>query len=182
VKAGKGNKFTAGIVIVAAGAWSGQVDKTLSLPVRPIHGQIMAIQGPKGGMKHNVQRVGAAGYATPRADGRVLVGATSEDFGYEKKITPDGMAALSGMVRDLLPHLAGNKVLDTWSGLRPGSPDGLPAIGPDPRMPTGFLWASGHGGYGMMQCPATAKVVADLVMKREPRIPIASVNPARFLR
>ncbi len=182
VLAGRNRKFTAGMVIVAAGAWSGRVDKTLSLPIRPVHGQILSLQGPKGGMRHNVQRLGAGGYATPRTDGRVFVGATSEDFGYEKKVTPDGLAALSGMVRDLLPNLAGNKVLDTWSGLRPGSPDGLPAIGPDPRMPAGFLWASGHGGYGMMQCPATARVVADLVMKREPRIPIAAVNPARLIR
>ena len=112
----------------------------------------------------------------------MLVGATSEDLGYEKKVTAEGLAALAEMTRALLPHLADRKPLDSWSGLRPGSPDGSPAIGPDPRATSGFLWASGHGGYGMMQCPATAKVVADLVLKRAPRIPLASVNPARLVR
>jgi len=181
VKAGE-DKLSAGLVVIAAGAWSGKIDKRLSLPVRPIHGQILSIEGPKGGLRHNLQRLGAGGYATPRADGRVVVGATSEDFGYEKKVTPAGLASLAGMVRDLVPHLAGHKVLDTWSGLRPGSPDGLPAIGRDPRVSSGFLWATGHGGYGMMQCPATARVVTDFVMKREPRIPVASVDPARLVR
>jgi glycine oxidase len=181
VKAGE-DRLSAGIVVMAAGAWSGKVDERLSLPVRPVHGQILSIEGPRGGLRHNLQRAGAGGYATPRADGRILVGATSEDFGYEKKVTPEGLAALAGMVRDLLPHRADSRVLETWSGLRPGSPDGLPAVGPDPRVPAGFLWATGHGGYGMMQGPATAAVVTDLVARREPRIPIASVNPARLVR
>ncbi len=181
VEAG-GEKLSAGTVVVAAGAWAGKVDARLALPVRPVHGQILSVEGPEGGLRHNLQRLGAGGYATPRADGRVLVGATSEDFGFEKKVTPEGLAALSGMVRDLVPHLAGRKVLDAWSGLRPGSPDGLPAVGPDPRAPSGLLWAAGHGGYGMMQGPATAAAVTDLVMKRKPRIPLEAVDPARLVR
>jgi glycine/D-amino acid oxidase-like deaminating enzyme len=80
-----------------------------------------------------------------------------------------------------MPHLAEQRVLDSWSGLRPGSPDGLPVVGSDPRVDGGFLWAAGHGGYGMMQNPATAKVVTDLVLKRAPRIPIASVDPGRLV-
>jgi glycine oxidase len=174
-------RIRAGTVVVTAGAWSGKVDPKLTLPVRPVHGQILSIEGPKGGLRHNLQRLGAGGYATPRADGRVVVGATSEDFGFEKKVTAGGLAALSAMVRDLLPHLADRKVLDVWSGLRPGSPDGLPAVGPDPRAP-GLFWAAGHGGYGMMQGPATAQAVADLVLKRKPRLAVESVDPARFVR
>ena len=167
--------------IVAAGAWSGTVDLKLPMPLRPVHGQILAVEGPKGGLKHNLQRLGAGGYATPRADGRVVVGATSEDFGFEKRVTDDGRAALAAMVKALLPHLEA-KVLDTWSGLRPGSADGSPAVGPDPRVSSGFFWAAGHGGYGMMQGPATASVLVDLVLGRKPRIPIDGVRPARFVR
>jgi len=180
VRAGE-EEIAAGTVVVAAGAWSGGIDPGLKLPVRPVHGQIQSLAGPKGGLRHNLQRLSAGGYATPRADGRVLVGATTEDFGFEKKVTPDGLSALAGMTRALLPHLADHKPLDTWSGLRPGSPDGLPAVGPDPRA-AGLMWATGHGGYGMMQCPATAAVVTDLVLMRKPRIPVASVDPARFVR
>ncbi|HEX7901418.1 MAG TPA: FAD-dependent oxidoreductase [Planctomycetota bacterium] len=181
VKAGE-ESIQAGTVVIAAGAWSGKIEPRLALPIKPVRGQIQSLAGPKGGLKHNLQRMSAGGYATPRADGRVIVGATSEDAGYEKAVTPEGLAALAEMTRALVPHIADRKPLDTWSGLRPGSPDGSPAIGPDPRATSGFLWASGHGGYGMMQCPATAKVVADLVMKRAPRIPLASVAPSRFAR
>lgn len=176
-------KITAGIVINASGAWAGRVDEQLALPIRPVHGQILSLQGPIGGLRHNIQKrgAGAGGYITPRADGRVLVGATNENFGYEKKVTPEGLRRLSGLVNDVMPHLAQHRVLDSWSGLRPGSPDGLPAIGPDPRAEGGYFWAAGHGGSGMMQNPATAKVVTDLVMNRAPRIPVASVRPARFV-
>jgi glycine oxidase len=174
-------KITGGIVINAAGAWSGTVDEQLPMRIRPVHGQILSLQGPKGGLRHNIQKRGAGGYITPRVDGRVLVGATNEDFGYEKKLTPSGLRMLSGLVHDVMPHLAAHRVLDIWSGLRPGSPDGLPVIGPDPRAEAGYFWAAGHGGNGMMQNPATAKVVTDFVMNRAPRIPVESVRPARLV-
>ena len=174
-------KIAGGIVINASGAWAGTVDERLPMRIRPVHGQILSLQGPKGGLRHNIQKRGSGGYITPRTDGRVLVGATNEDFGYEKKVTPEGLRRLSGLVHDVMPHLAEHRVLDSWSGLRPGSPDGLPAVGPDPRAEAGYLWAAGHGGNGMMQNPATAKVVTDLVMNRAPRIPVESVRPARLV-
>ncbi len=174
-------KIAGGLVINAAGAWAGRVDEQLPIRIRPVHGQILSLQGPKGGLRHNIQKRGAGGYFTPRADGRMLVGATNEDFGYEKKVTPSGLRTLSGLVHDVMPHLAAHPVLDSWSGLRPGSPDGLPVIGPDPRAEAGYFWAAGHGASGMMQNPATAKVVTDFVMKRAPRIPVESVRPARLV-
>lgn len=174
-------KLQGGTVVVAAGAWAGKVDPRLPMPIQPVHGQIIALEGPPRGLRHNIQRSGSGGYITPRADGRILAGATSEDFGYEKKVTPSGLRALAGVVRDLMPHLSDRRVLDSWSGLRPGSPDGLPAIGPDPRAGGGLLWAAGHGGYGMMQAPATAKVVTDLVAGRPPRLPLDSVRAARLV-
>jgi glycine oxidase len=174
-------KIAGGLVINASGAWAGRLDPQLPMRIRPVHGQILSLQGPKAGLRHNIQKRGSGGYITPRADGRVLVGATNEDFGYEKKVTPEGLRRLSGLVHDVMPHLAEHRVLDSWSGLRPGSPDGLPAIGPDPRADAGYLWAAGHGGNGMMQNPATAKVVTDLVMNRAPRIPVESVRPARLV-
>lgn len=174
-------EIAAKTTILAAGAWSGTLDLKLPMPIRPVHGQILSVEGPKAALRHNLQRADAGGYATPRADGRVVVGATSEDFGFQKKVTDDGRASLAAMVRDLLPRLAPPKVLDTWSGLRPGSADGFPAVGPDPRA-EGVLWGAGHGGYGMMQGAATAAVLADLVLGRKPRIPIGAVAPSRWIR
>jgi glycine oxidase len=178
--ASTGEQIAGGIVINACGAWAGKVDGEVPMRIAPVHGQILAIEGPKGGLRHNIQKLGAGGYMTPRADGRVLAGATSEDFGYEKKVTPNGLRSLVMLVRDVMPHLADHRVLDSWSGLRPGTPDGLPAVGHDARAEN-YFWAAGHGGYGMMQNPATAKVVTDLVMKRPPRLPIDSVDPARLV-
>ena len=71
--------------------------------------------------------------------------------------------------------------MDIWTGLRPASPDALPIIGTDPRASGGFLWAAGHSSSGIMQAPATAKVLVDLVLGREPRIPLHKVSIERFL-
>ena len=77
-------KIAGGIVINACGAWAGRVDEKVPMRIRPVHGQILSLQGPKGGLRHNIQKRGTGGYITPRTDGRVLVGATNEDFGYKE--------------------------------------------------------------------------------------------------
>lgn len=177
-----GEVWHAGIVINAGGAWAGRVDPRLTHPVFPYHGQIMAVAGPSCGLRHNVSRVGRSGYATPRADGQVVVGATHDTWGYQKKITPAGMGDLASIVVDLLPCLEEMPVLDVWSGLRPGTEDGLATIGPDPRLDGGYLWGAGHSAAGMMQMPATAAVLTDLVLDRPPRIPIGQLRFERYLK
>jgi glycine oxidase len=177
-----GDRLHAGWVINAAGAWAGRIDARVALPITPDHGQILALEGRPGELRHNLQRPGAGGYITARADGRVLVGATSEDFGYDKKVTPEGLRALKAVLNDILPHFAPRRVAATWSGLRPATPDGLPAVGPDPRTSGGYLWGAGHGGYGIMSAPATAEALVDLVLGRKPRGPLGAVTPGRFVR
>ena len=175
------DRLLSATVINAAGAWAGRLDPELTHPVTPLHGQIMSLAGPPGGLRHNLSRAGSWGYATPREDGRVVVGATEDEWGYQKKITPDGMTLLGVITRNLLPSLVDCPMLDIWSGLRPATPDGLPAIGPDPRTGGGYLWAAGHTASGMMQMPATAAVLTDLVLNRDPQIPIHQVRIDRFL-
>ncbi len=175
------DRLGAKTVINAAGAWAGRLDARLTHPAYPLHGQIMPLRGPPCGLRHTVFRTGNWGYATPRADGRVIVGATEDEWGFQKKISPDGMALLGFITRNILPCLADTPVLDIWSGLRPATPDGLPAIGPDPRVGGGYLWAAGHTASGMMQAPGTAAVLTDLVQDRQPRIPINRVLIDRFL-
>ncbi len=173
--------FFAQTVINAAGAWAGQIDSQLTLPIEPLHGQIMALSPPPCGLRHNIMKAGTWGYATPRDDGRVLVGATEDEWGYQKKITPDGLSLLGAIIHNILPCLKTCEVLDVWSGLRPASPDGLPTIGPDPRLDGGYLWAAGHTASGMMQAPATAVVLTDLVLGVQPRINTHQVRVDRFL-
>ena len=171
----------AGTVINTAGAWAGGIDPRLTHPVYPDHGQIMAVLGPTRGLRHNLSRVGAEGYATPRPDGRVIFGATHELWGYRKKITADGFAFLAATLDELLPDLRDAPVLETWSGLRPGTPDGLPTVGPDPRVRGGYLWGAGHASSGMQQMPATAQVLTDLALQRVPRLPIHQLAIQRYL-
>lgn len=171
----------AGTVINTAGAWAGGIDPRLTHPVYPDHGQIMAVQGPPRGLRHNLSRVGAEGYATARPDGRVIFGATHELWGYQKKLTADGFAFLAATVDELLPALSDAPVLAIWSGLRPGTPDGLPTVGPDPRVRGGYLWGAGHASSGMQQMPATALVLTDLALQRAPRLPIQQLAIQRFL-
>lgn len=168
-------------VINAAGAWAGQIAPHLTHPVEPLHGQILSLSAPPCGLRHNVMKAGTWGYATPRDDGRVLIGATEDEWGFEKKITPDGLTLLGMITRNILPCLKDCEVLDIWSGLRPASPDGLPTIGPDPRVQGGYLWAAGHTASGMMQAPATAAVLIDLVLQKQPCIAIDQVLVDRFL-
>ena len=169
------------VVVNAAGAWAGRIDERLSHPVFPVHGQIMAVAAPPAGLRHNVSRAAGYGYATPRPDGRIVVGATHEAWGFAKRVTPDGLASLSAMVTSVLPVLASQPILDIWTGLRPGTIDSLPTIGPDPRASGGYLWATGHYSSGMMQMPATALVVADLALGRAPRLAIDQLTVERYL-
>ncbi len=174
------DEMHAATVINAAGAWAGRIDPRLTHPVFPLHGQIMSVAAPACGLRHNVSRADRWGYATPRPDGRVVVGATHDEWGYEKKITPEGMEYLGQIVQNVMPVLIGRPVLDIWSGLRPGTVDGLPTIGPDPRVSSGYLWAAGHSSSGMMQMPATAKVLVDLVQGEKPDPAIDQLRIERY--
>lgn len=174
-------RLGAGWVINAAGAWAGMLDSTFSAPITPDHGQILSLEGPALGLRHTLQRWGRYGYITPRPDGRVVVGATHEEIGFRRRITPEGLNYLAGVVSTVLPGIMEQAMLDIWTGLRPASPDTLPLIGPDPRASGGFLWAAGHSSSGIMQAPATAKVLVDLVLGRKPRIPLDKVGIERFL-
>ena len=129
-------------------------------------------------------RIGAAAAPAarrPRPAPRVVVGATHEAWGFAKRVTPDGLASLSSIVTSVLPVLASQPIVDIWSGLRPGTIDSLPTIGPDPRAAGGFLWATGHYSSGMMQMPATALVVSDLALGRRPRLAIDQLTVERYL-
>ncbi len=175
------DRMGAGWVINAAGAWAGLLDPALAAPITPDHGQIMSLEGPELGLRHTLHRWGRYGYITPRPDGRVVVGATHEEIGFRRQITPEGLHYLAGVVSTVLSGLMDQAMLDIWTGLRPASPDALPIIGPDPRASAGFLWAAGHSSSGIMQAPATAKVLVDLVLGRKPRIPLDKVGIERFL-
>jgi glycine oxidase len=110
-------------------------------------------------------------YLVPRSDGRVLIGATEEDAGFDKRTTAGAIRDLLAFGIKLVPGLADVPVERCWAGLRPGSPDGLPFIGPVPGLENLFV-AAGHFRAGIQLSPGTGTLMTELILDRPPTIPL----------
>jgi glycine oxidase len=153
---------SAEIVINAAGAWAGTlpgVPPEAAIPVVPVKGQMLALAMPRNFVRRVLWVPGA--YLVPRADGRLLVGATVEDAGFDVRVTARGVRSLLDAALSALPSLAELTVAETWAGLRPGTPDGLPYVGETALG--GYYVAAGHYRNGILLTPATAVLMADLL-------------------
>jgi glycine oxidase len=179
-----GTEIAAGTVIVAAGAWSGQVagvPAPFAAPIRPVKGQTVRLRLPGEPRLHHVARAsvkGAPVYLVPRPDGRIVVGASSEEAGFD--VTPRA-GAVYEVLRDaqtVLPELGEAAFEEVCTGLRPGSPDNAPLIGPSGL--DGLVHASGHYRNGILLTPVTADAVADLVTEGALPGPFAPFRPTRF--
>jgi glycine oxidase len=153
-------------VVIAAGAWSGALG---AVPVRPVKGQALRLRDPSGpGLCDHVLRWGppTPGYLVPRGDGRYVLGATSEERGFDTTVTAGGLHELLRDANELVPGVLEFEIEEHIAGLRPGTPDNAPIIGRslvDPRV----VWATGHYRNGVLLAPVTAElVVAELT--REP--------------
>jgi glycine oxidase len=167
-----------GTVVVSAGAWSGQLLEPLGVhaPTPPFKGQIVLLRA-KRALIHRVVEHGK-NYLVPRDDGRVLVGATEENAGFDSLTSAQVTRQLVDMAVRLCPVLARAEVEATWAGLRPGSCDGKPYIGRTPGLEN-VIVASGHKRAGLQLAPATGELVADLVLARVPRL---NIEPFRLDR
>jgi glycine oxidase len=168
-----------GQVVIAAGAWSAVAAGWfgLRIPVAPDRGQIMALL-PKGRpLRHVVH--GGPGYAVPKADGLVVVGATHEDVGFDARVTVDGLAFLVDLARLLVPALADATLSHAWAGLRPHLATGpTPLIGPIPGWRNAWL-ATGHGAIGITLSPGTGQLLAQAILGRPTAQPLAPFAPDR---
>jgi glycine oxidase len=174
-----GREVSAGAVVLAAGAGAGGIRGLgAPTPVVPVRGQMAAL-GPVRGMGARIVE-GAGVYLVPRRWGRILVGATVEHVGFRNSVTPEGIAGLLRGARRLVPGLGSLPATEVWAGLRPGTPDDLPILGPDPALP-GLLHAGGHYRNGILLAPITARILADLLAGRDPGIDLAPFHPRRFL-
>lgn len=186
IRLGSGEHIETDQVVLAAGAWSAQLDGLpRPLPVRPIKGQMFSIdsrtRSPERAGNPTVQRVlqSAACYIIPRDDGRLLVGATVEDVGFTKGATLRGIAGLMTAATAMLPMAADLPLVETWAGFRPGTPDGLPILGRDPDV-RGLCYATGHFRNGILLAPVTARCVADLISGTPPSVPLEPFAIDRF--
>lgn len=152
------------------GAWSGA-------PVRPRKGQMCYLRPQNPALLNRVVRSDEA-YLVPRSSGKILVGATVEDAGFDKTVDREVIDKLHREAAALIPELAEAPVVESWAGLRPGSPDDLPIMGETENR--GVMISSGHFRNGILLAPAAAKVMADLIMGRTPKIDVSAFSPTRF--
>ena len=164
-------------VVVAAGAWSGELLRSLdiALPVEPVKGQMILYKCAEDFLTSIVLTDGR--YAIPRRDGHVLIGSTREHVGFDKVPTEEALASLKASAVELLPALADAEVVKHWAGLRPGSPGGLPFIGAVPGYEG--LWLNcGHYRNGLVLAPASCRLLADMLLGHEPIIDPSPYAPA----
>jgi len=156
-------------VIVAAGAWAGGIDGVRMPPVEPIRGQIVELAWPAAALPSIVW--GPRCYVVPRLDHTVLVGASAERVGYDERTTAAGIRDLLDAACELLPDARHASFLGARAGLRPATPDELPALGDDPSE-AGVVYALGHYRNGVLLAPITAKLIGDLVAdgRRDPAL------------
>ncbi len=164
-------------VVLAAGAWSGELLAKLGLllPVEPVKGQMILYSCAPDFLSSMVLAKGR--YAIPRRDGHILIGSTLEHAGFDKTPTRFALDSLKASAVELIPGLADAEVVGHWAGLRPGSPEGIPYIGEVP----GFkgLWLNcGHYRNGLVLAPASCQLFADLLLEQVPIIDPAPYAPA----
>jgi glycine oxidase len=176
-----GREHRADRVVLATGAWSGAsawLPAAARPPVRPVKGQLLVLRGsPERTVSTRIvttERV----YLVPRQDGRLVVGATVEERGFDLQVTAGGVHEMLREAYRTLPDVAELELAEALAGLRPGTPDNAPLIGPGAI--DGLVLATGHYRNGILLAPATAEAVAAL-LAGEPTPPDAHVaHPGRF--
>lgn len=164
------NIISAASIVDCRGAWSGA-------PVRPRKGQMLYVH-PQTSVLQHVLRAPEV-YIVPRSSGKILIGATVEDVGFDKSIDPSTIQQLLNVAEKYLPELASAPITHTWAGLRPGTPDDLPIIGPTDA--SRVFVATGHFRNGILLAPITAQIMADLVGGRPSPMDISAFATDRFL-
>jgi glycine oxidase len=169
-------RLAAGMVVNCAGAWAGQIGPH-PVPTRPVKGQMLCVIMPQKELVRHVVRTPDV-YLIPRSDGRMLIGATVEEAGFDKKTVPETILRLRQTALELVPKLADARILEAWAGLRPGTPDGLPILGA--TSTPGYFVATGHFRDGILLAPVTAKVMGQVMSGRSPDWDLGALSAGRF--
>jgi glycine oxidase len=181
VRTGAGDELLAGHVVLATGAWAGAegwLPEEALPPVRPVKGEILELRSADGGPP--CERIVASErvYLVPRPDGRLIVGATTAERGFDATVTAGGVHELLREAYRLLPDVAEMELVESMAGLRPGTPDNLPLIGP--AALDGLVLACGHYRNGILLAPLTGEAVADSIATGELPDSVAAANPERL--
>jgi glycine oxidase len=178
VRAGSLGAIDTGMVVLAAGAWSGAIGGVpADLAVRPVKGQILAFDNAPALVRHVVFQ--GEVYMVPRLSGECLVGATVEDGPGDRDVTLEGLGWLLAEALRTAPGLASLRFLRAWAGLRPAVADGMPVVGPWPGAP-GLLVATGHYRNGILLAPVTARIIRDYAVQGASSLPAGALLPDRL--
>ena len=183
--------YPAAAVVNCAGAWAAQI-QPFGLPTHPVKGQMVCVvpgkvslesapSSPKG-LSHgpllrHVVRTPEV-YIIPRSDGRMLLGATVEEAGFDKRVDPDTVQHLHRAATAVAPEIGHMRIHDAWAGLRPGSPDGLPILGATSLK--GYYAATGHYRDGILLAPITALLMSQVLTGQKPELDLERFSPLRF--
>ena len=143
--------------------------------MRPVRGQMVALQAD--GVLQHIVRCPEV-YLIPRSGGRVVVGSTMEETGFNKTTSPEAIGKLRAAAASLVPALSESPIAEVWSGLRPATPDGAPVLG-ETSLP-GYFVAGGHYRDGILLAPATARVMGGLICGQALPVDLAGLSPKRF--
>jgi glycine oxidase len=168
--------YSAPCVVNCAGSWAGSFS-THRFPTRPVKGQMLAVACAQPNVLRHVIRAPDV-YLVPRSDGRILIGSTLEEAGYDKRTDADTIHRLHQAAIRLVPALGQARILEAWAGLRPGTPDDLPILGA--TSTPGYFVATGHFRDGILLTPITAHVMAQVITGEQPDYDISALTPARF--
>jgi glycine oxidase len=181
VRLAGGDRIGAGQVVIAAGVWSGSIagiPADARVPIRPVKGQILRLHDPAGpGLLTRVLRMQGS-YIVPRGDGNYVLGATSEERGFDTTVTAGAVFELLRDTIELVPGVGELVIDELAAGLRPGTRDNAPAIGQG-SLP-GLHWATGHYRHGILLTPITAEIMAAALTGEEPSELAAEFSPMRF--
>ncbi len=172
--------FSADAVVLATGAWTSLIENggDIALPeIKPVRGQIIGFQTAKRLFERVIYS--PRGYLVPRRDGRILIGATVEDAGFDKNITAAGTEFLRAVAMEISPSLASLEIAETWAGLRPLAADGLPVLGAVAAAKNLFI-ATAHYRNGILLAPLTAKILAERIAENKDSEYLRIFSPNRF--
>ncbi len=168
-------RIAAGMFVNCCGAWAGG-PRLGGLPVVPVKGQMANLRCQPERLRCVVRVPGI--YLIPRGDGRVTIGATLEHAGFDETVQEPSIRQLIEAALRLLPEATTPSQMESWAGLRPGTPDGLPILAPSK---TKHCWhATGHYRDGILLAPVTARVMAQAMLGESPDVPLEAFTPARF--